>query len=599
MTGYWSNLLVLFGIYAISAIGLNFAVGVGGVINLGQAAFSAIGAYCFALLTLSAGVSLPFALVCSVFVATVAGTAIGLASRKLRGDDVAIGTLGFGVLVEQTLRNCQEVTRGPMGISDIPQPALEALGIGPRLALPVLVWVCVLCSAAMVRYLATVPFGRVLQAVRDDETLVRCLGSNPSGFKVAAMGVSALCGGLAGVLYATYVTFIDPATFGLAESMLLLFIVLLGGAGTVTGPFLGVSAMLLLQEPLRYLTVGPEHIGAIRQMSFAGTLLAVICFWPRGLGRRPLVPRFKESTEMDDEKRAPKPTGCRSEGPIPARRRAVLECRNISKRFGNVVALSHVGFEVSRGQIIGVIGPNGAGKSTLLNVLTGMETPDEGNVFLEGTNTIGLQSYRIAQLGIARTFQQSRVHSESSVLGNMNLSLWCSTRSTSAKTLFRMDALRDASRDKEIEETLEQIGLWSERHVRAGELSFGQRKLLQLAMAMARKPRVLLLDEPASGLYRGGGEGKRSSRAIVAEFVLRLARSGVAIVVVEQDTEFIARVADGVMVLNQGEQVVFSEKVQAATPLPEEKRLVIQTPEFVRNCPEVLRVFLGSVGQHA
>ncbi len=288
------HLAVIVAIYSIFAISLNIEIGYTGLFNFGHVAFFAIGAYASALLSLH-GVSFSIALVAGVACAGVGGFIIGLPALKLQGDYFGIATLGFAEIVRMILQNQVEWTKGPMGLPGIPRPEILSWRFDTLPAYLLLSLAALLLTFLVIGFLALSPFGRVLRAVRDDETAAAILGKNPFAYRMDSFVIGSAFAGLAGVLWAHFITFISPGDFTLTETILVLLIVVLGGKGTLWGPVAGAVVLIFFQESIRFLRLPPEWsgiLGPLQQMVFGLLLVILMIFKPEGLirerGREPV-----------------------------------------------------------------------------------------------------------------------------------------------------------------------------------------------------------------------------------------------------------------------------------------------------------------------
>lgn len=280
MTVYLLHLAVLVGIYAVLAQGLNILMGFTGVVSVMQASFFGVGAYISALLALRAGMPFPATFVLAGIGAAGAGLLIGTLIARLRGDYLALVTFAIAVIFYDVFNNWLSLTNGPMGIPGITEPFQGEAG-----------WVffvaaLVIVTSIMVRRIDTSAFGRLLKAVRDDEELALAMGRNVRSVKAVAFTLSALLAGAAGSAYAHYITFIDPSSFTVMESVNLLAMVVIGGMASTSGPFLGVGFLIFTTEALRFLGLPLAVAASVRQALFGLLVVLAMLYRPQGLTGR-------------------------------------------------------------------------------------------------------------------------------------------------------------------------------------------------------------------------------------------------------------------------------------------------------------------------
>lgn len=281
ISAYLIHLLILVGIYLILAISLQLSVGFTGLLNLGHIAFYAVGAYTAALLTL-AGVPFWIAFLAAGFLAMVFGFLLSIPTHRLKGDYLAIATLGFSFVVYAVALNWTSLTRGPLGLPGIPKPELFNIVFSNNLSFLILTFVIVLISYLVIRRITNSPFGKVLEATRDDELATKVLGKNTFKTKTIALVVSAFFAGIAGSLYAHYITFIDPSSFTLLQLIPVLTIIIIGGLASLKGTVIATFIIVLLPEPLRFIGFPSSIVGPARQMIYALLLLLILLYRPKG-----------------------------------------------------------------------------------------------------------------------------------------------------------------------------------------------------------------------------------------------------------------------------------------------------------------------------
>jgi branched-chain amino acid transport system permease protein len=281
ISAYFIHLLVLIGIYLILSISLQLSVGFTGLLNLGHIAFYAIGAYTSALLALN-GFPFWFCFLSAGILAMIFGFLLSLPTNKLKGDYLALATMGFSFVVYAVLLNWTSLTRGPLGLPGIPKPKIFGINFSDNLSFLILVAIIALISYLIIKRITISPFGKVLEAIRDNELVVRVLGKNTFKMKSLALMISSFFAGIAGSLYAHYITFIDPSSFTLLQLIPVLSIVIIGGLGSLEGTIIATIILVLLPEPLRFIGFPSSIVGPARQILYALLLLLILIYKPKG-----------------------------------------------------------------------------------------------------------------------------------------------------------------------------------------------------------------------------------------------------------------------------------------------------------------------------
>lgn len=279
---YLLHIGILIGIYFILGISLQLSIGFTGIINLSHIAFYGIGAYTSTLLVIN-GTPFILALLLAGIVPFIIGVIINITIRKLKGDYVAIATLGFSFIIYAILLNWFTLTRGPMGIPGIPKPKIFGMVLHANIYYFILVIIISIISYYIIKRITDSPMGKVLGSIRDDELATRTLGKNTFKIKSIILGISAFFAGIAGSLYAHYISFIDPSAFTLLQLGTLLSIVMIGGLASFKGTFIASIIIIILPEPLRFLHLPASVIGPLRQIIYALLLLIIIIYRPKGL----------------------------------------------------------------------------------------------------------------------------------------------------------------------------------------------------------------------------------------------------------------------------------------------------------------------------
>ncbi len=282
MNYLWHTLTMIM-LYLILGISLNLAVGYGGLLSLCHAAFYGIGAYACTLLPMKAGLSFWLALPLAMLISAAISILISWPSLRLKGDYFVLATLGFQVIVYSALYNWTSLTGGAYGIAGIPRPGLLGWKIDSALSCFVLAAVLAVATALVLWLVQRSPFGRALRAIRDDEVAAAALGKNVTALKVAAFAIAAACAAIPGGLFAVYVRYIDPTSFTVQESIFIISVVIIGGAGTYWGPMIGALLLVLLPEGLRFLHIPDAAAANLRQIIYGLLLVILMLFRPQGI----------------------------------------------------------------------------------------------------------------------------------------------------------------------------------------------------------------------------------------------------------------------------------------------------------------------------
>lgn len=279
---YLLHILVLTGIYIILTLSLNLLVGYTGIPALGHAGFFAVGAYTSSLIALNFG-SAWLGLFIGAFLAALFGIVIAFPCLRLKGDYLALATFGFGVMVYSIARNWVIVTRGTLGLPGIPGFSIFGFKLSETWYYLLLVNIFVFFTYFMLKRLINSPFGNILQGIREDEIAALALGKNVNRYKIIVFGISGFLAGIAGSLYAHYITFIDPTSFTVSESITILLMVVFGGMANLLGSFIGASTLVIFPEALRFLGIPSSIAAPLRQMIYGLLLIIIMLKRPKGI----------------------------------------------------------------------------------------------------------------------------------------------------------------------------------------------------------------------------------------------------------------------------------------------------------------------------
>jgi branched-chain amino acid transport system permease protein len=280
---YLLHILIMVGIYVILAISLNLISGYAGLLSISHAAFYGIGAYAAALLALNVHTNFIVNMALGMIVAGIIGVLVAWPALRIHDDYFVIASFGFQIIIFSVMNNWIGLTRGPLGLPGIPQPELLGHRIDSHWEYLALVWLFAFFTFIVCRRLVDSPYGRVLKAIREDEVFAVSLGKNIAYFKLTVFAIGAALAAVAGALYACYITFIDPTSFTVAESIFIISIVIIGGLGNLWGSVLGAVILITLPELLRFLGISQSYVANIRQILYGSMLVLMMFVRPQGL----------------------------------------------------------------------------------------------------------------------------------------------------------------------------------------------------------------------------------------------------------------------------------------------------------------------------
>ncbi|MDM0112615.1 branched-chain amino acid ABC transporter ATP-binding protein/permease [Variovorax sp. J22R133] len=553
------------GIGALVALGLVLLTGVGGATSFGQAAFVGIAAYATAWLTTTQGLSPWIGLAFALLLTGLSALAIGMLTLRLGGHFLPLSTIAWGLSIAMLFGNVDALGRHT-GLSNI--PALNIAGwslVDPR-SIYYLIWFIVgLAFLFSYNLLASRP-GRAIRSLRGGATLLASVGADAYRVRLSLFVLAALLAGLAGWLYAHMNRFVSPAPFDVRASIEYLLMAVAGGLGQLAGALVGSALVLALKNTLQdVLPMLTQRAGQLEAITFAALFILLVHFARGGLmGFLRKLTRGRIHAPQSDEKLAG-PVEPLPHRQLPARGTRILSVNGAVKRFGGLVAVNDVSFEVNAGEIIGLIGPNGAGKSTMFNLLTCTLPMSSGQVRFLDRDIAGMPQREVARLGLARTFQHVKLRPHMSLLDNVALGAHSRTRAGVLKAGLRLDRTEERQILQEAKRQLDRIGLGDRAHELAGSLPLGTQRILEIARALAADPVLLVLDEPAAGL-------RRKEKMALGELLRKLREEGVTILIVEHDMDFVMKLVDRLVVMNFGSKLVegvpsavrADERVQAA-----------------------------------
>jgi branched-chain amino acid transport system permease protein len=488
-------------------------------------------------------IGLPFelAIPTSLIIGMLVGLFLSFPAGRVRDIYLAMMTLAFGLIFGEVIREWDDVTGGAVGLSGYPALALHNLLVLNR---PVgltsyfyLVLATTIITMSVVRNLTKSDFGRAMMTVKSSEVAAGSVGISSGHAKRITYSVASAIAALAGSLYAHMIGYLGPDSFDLAKSIEILVITVVGGLGSMAGQV--ISATLL--------TILPERLQVFLEYQFIvyGLVLTFsLIILPRGIGGLLFSPpRFIKSTKANLIQPLEKM--------VCDTRPDIVEIRAISKKFGGLLALDQVSFELRAGHVTALVGPNGSGKSTLVNIISGIYEPTGGDARFGSEIVTGLKDHEVARLGIRRTFQDPRLvgsfTARENILAGAHLS--CHAGLMSEALGLSNASHREAACLVQVDELLALVDLTNVADVPIADLPYGFHRLIEICRAVVSAPRVLLLDEPAAGLTAPEIE-------TLVRLIDRMKQSGMIIMLIEHHMDFVARVSDSVIVLESG-SIVF------------------------------------------
>jgi ABC-type branched-subunit amino acid transport system ATPase component/ABC-type branched-subunit amino acid transport system permease subunit len=561
---YPQTVMLLAFLLAIQSVSWNIISGYAGYISLGHSAFLGLGAYTAAIIAIHTGVNPVLLAPIGGIVAALFALILGSIVLRTRSHAFVIITIALLLSAQAIVTNWKSLTNGSDGIT-LPLPSwsrdIQAM---PFYYLFLLLLLMTVGFSAQIRKRK---FGTVLLAIREDEGKAAAIGVNTSLVKVAAFCCSAFFIGMAGGVYAYFMTFLNPiGMFNILGSVMIVLAALIGGRGTLWGPVVGAFILQGASEAATVYGGGTET----RVLLFGVCLVLVVLFMPNGL--LPTINAWwlrshQVTVEFTNQ------VGALGKGRLEFQNRlelplpgvepvTLLHVRGVSKSFGGLTAVNNADLRVQEGSITGLIGPNGSGKTTLYNLITGIMQPDAGEIWFDGERIDRLKPWERGHRGLGRTFQVTRLFNSMSVLENVVAPL----PDGSWRTLLS-DAVSGHEADR-ARHLLDYVGLASFADQAVGTLSYGQRKLVELAQVLMMEPRLILLDEPASGINPSLVEK-------LAGVIRDLNGQGVTFLIVEHNIPMVLGLCDPVIVFSRGSAIAEGR------------------PDDIRRDPVVLDAYLG------
>ncbi|OUL98938.1 hypothetical protein A8M77_29120 [Variovorax sp. JS1663] len=557
------SLLNDIGIGALVALGLVLLTGIGGATSFGQAAFVGIAAYATAWLSTTQGFSPWIGLFFALALTGLSALAIGLLTLRLGGHFLPLSTIAWGLSIAMLFGNVDALGRHT-GLSNIPPLTIGGLSLADPRAIFYLIWALVGLALLFSHNLLQSRPGRAIRSLRGGAILLASVGEDAYRVRLTLFVTAALFAGLAGWLYAHMNRFVSPSPFDVRASIEYLLMAVAGGLGNLAGALVGSALVLILKNGLQdVLPLLTQRAGQLEAVAFA-VLFILLLHFARG-GVMGFVRRFTRGRVAPPPRELAMPAEPLPHRTLPERGTPILSVTGAVKRFGGLVAVNDVSFEVKAGEIMGLIGPNGAGKSTMFNLLTCTLPMTAGQVRFLGHDIAGMPQRKVARLGLARTFQHVKLRPHMTLLDNVALGAHSRTTSGVLKAGLRLDRAEERQILQEAQRQLDRIGLGDRAHELAGSLPLGTQRILEIARALAADPVLLVLDEPAAGL-------RRKEKMALGDLLRKLREEGVTILIVEHDMDFVMKLVDRLVVMNFGSKLVegvpsavrADERVQAA-----------------------------------
>jgi branched-chain amino acid transport system permease protein len=506
----------------------------------------------------------------SALVAAFFGIAFGAPTLRLKGDYLAIVTLGFGEIVPIVARNTPYLTNGAQGLNGALPPHLFGYNFGVQSTPFYYLGVALVVFLIFVSVrLKDSRIGRAWLAIREDEIAAEAMGVNRTKLKLLAFAVGAGFAGMTGTFYVAKLQTATPEMFTFPVSVMLLVMIVLGGMGSVAGVVVGALLLQLLQswflqdisEWIHWLgrTTGIGFLEKVDLVQAIELIFGIILVLMMLYRRQGLIPERRAVTALTHAEQTAVPSRSGFKGELkPLHRKTVdptvplLEIRGIAKAFGGIQAVKSLDLTVMPGSIVAVIGPNGSGKTTFFNLVTGLTHPDGGKVMLSGEDITGFGPHIIVEKGIARTFQNLRLFANMTLLENLLVGTHTRTSTGALGAVLRPPSVRReeaAARERALE-VLSIFGnrLMPRREHLAKTLSYANRRRLEIARAFVTQPVLLLLDEPTAGM-------NPTETLELTDQIRGLRDRGISILLIEHKLNVVNEIADKVIVLDHGEKI--------------------------------------------
>jgi len=541
-------------VWGLFGIGFDILFGYTGLLSFGQSALYGTGGFVAAYLLTRAGFPhVVAALLIGMVAAAIVGYLVGLVALRRTGIYFAMITVAIAeVFYFVEFNPLAEWTGGENGLPGVPTPRFNLgfaqLDFTSGWSLYPFLAFCYFVGIVLALRVVRSPVGAVLRAIRENPLRAAAVGHDVHAYKLTAFVIAAAYAGFAGGLLGVLQAFMPPEAFTFETSGQLVMQTAIGGRGTLFGPLVGASVWLFLQDFLQ----GPLGLGAAWKLVLGLVFVVLVCFLRQGIlgGVRDLydfVRRRSAAPAAPDEwvsaRRGVAP-------PMPARQHGsngapgrILEAKGLTKHYGGVAANEGIDFAVERGELRGIIGPNGAGKSTFFKMLTCEVEPTAGRIVFEGRDITGMSVTDVCQLGLTKSYQVNQLFNRLTVRENVTIAALATLRGK-----FRLDLMRSLLRipglEEQVRHTLELVGLAGRRDTPVAELAYGEKRRLEVALALASSPSLLLLDEPLAGM-------SPRERVETVQLLKSIAQ-GRTMIIIDHDMDSLFELAEHITVLHEG-----------------------------------------------
>jgi branched-chain amino acid transport system permease protein len=561
-------------VWGLFGIGFDILFGYTGLLSFGQSAFYGTGGFVAAyLLTRANFPNVILALIIGMIAAAVVGYLIGLIALRRTGIYFAMITVAIAEMFYFIEFNpLSEWTGGENGLPGVPTPTVylgfTTIHFTTGWSLYQFLAVCYFVGIVIALRIVRSPVGAILSAIRDNPLRAAALGHNIHGYKLTAFVIAAAYAGFAGGLLGVLQAFMPPDAFTFETSGQLVMQTAIGGTGTLFGPLLGAAVWLFLQDFLQ----GALGLGAAWKLVLGVVFVLLVCFLRRGLiggivdlyaiitGKKAKAESKGDApvaglTAAEEQKAAKAEVALQPAAvPMPPRRRSldgytgpILQATGLTKRYGGVVANSGIDFSVNHGELLGIIGPNGAGKSTFFKMLTCEVPPTSGKIVFEGRDITGMNVTDVSQLGLTKSYQVNQLFTRLTVRENLTIAALAELRGKFRLDLFRKTASIPAV-SEQVEHTLEMVGLAGRADTPVAALAYGEKRRLEIGLALATSPSLLLLDEPLAGMS--------PHERVETVALIKSISQGRTMIVIDHDMDAMFELAERVTVLQEGRVLV-------------------------------------------